>query len=90
MESESDFQSRLDLAEALAAQCGKKLVDAGAVVLTPGEHDSLQAYKMLYTALIYEVEKKYPDETRHESALRIIRQNQAGNTSEQARGKNGI
>lgn len=47
------------------------------VLVTEAERDQLMQRLRAYQELIYAVESKYPDETRHQTALRYIRQREA-------------
>lgn len=52
---------------------------------TPEEHELLDRVRKLYNELLYAVARKYPGETRHQTALRYIQQAERGNTQEDAR-----
>ena len=51
---------------------------------TPEERE-LERVRKLYNELLHAVARKYPGETRHQTALRYIQQAERGNTQEDAR-----
>jgi len=46
--------------------------------------------KELYNDLLYQVQSKYPDESRHETAKRIIRQSEQGSSESEKTLKDGL